>query len=158
MDKVKNCNHTVKKTAYALKTPHVVFLSFIFPSVFGRYIDKALISQWNSPIDIVWLRNLDLWPMTLTYKLDLDILPLDLHAKIQVCTSVRSVVRVVTDRQTHTHTQTYDVKTITPDMSETWGVTIPDWTIQTKGTRIIFYCWRIPTWVSLACRKEKHKN
>ena len=60
--------------------------------------------------------------MTLTYKLDLDILPLDLHANIQVRMSVRSVVRVVTDR--HTHTQTDHVKTITPNTSETWGVII----------------------------------
>ena len=50
--------------------------------------------------------------MTLIYKLDLDILPLDLHTKDQVCMFVRSVVRVFTDRQTHTHTD--DVKTITP--------------------------------------------
>ena len=40
--------------------------------------------------------------LTLTYKLDLDILPLDLHAIIQVCMSVRSTMRVVTDTQTHT--------------------------------------------------------
>ena len=40
--------------------------------------------------------------MSLTYKLDRDILPLDLHAEIQVCMSVRFVVRVVT----HRHTQT----------------------------------------------------
>ena len=49
----------------------------------------------------------------MTYKLDLDILPFDLHAKIQVRTSVRSAVRVVTDR--HTYGRTHDVKTITPD-------------------------------------------
>ncbi len=60
--------------------------------------------------------------MTLTYELDLDILPLDLHAKIQVCMSVRSAVRVVTDGQTDG--QTHDVKTITPDTSQTWGVTM----------------------------------
>ena len=47
--------------------------------------------------------------MTLTFELDLDILPLDLHAEIQVCTSVRSAVRA---RQTHT--QNDDAKTITP--------------------------------------------
>ena len=41
--------------------------------------------------------------MTLTFGLDLDILPLDLHAKIQVLMSVRSAVRVVTD--THTMSQ-----------------------------------------------------
>ena len=48
-------------------------------------------------------------PMTLTYKLDLDILPLYLHAEIQVHTSVRSAVRVVThtDRQTDTRCQNY---------------------------------------------------
>ncbi len=44
--------------------------------------------------------------MTLTFKLDLDIRPLDLHTEIQVCMSVRLAVRVVTDRQTHTHTDT----------------------------------------------------
>ena len=49
--------------------------------------------------------------MTLTFELDLDILPFDLHAKIQVCTSVRSAVSA---RQTHTHTLTDDAKTITP--------------------------------------------
>ncbi len=65
--------------------------------------------------------------MTLTYKLDLDILSLDLHAVIQVRVSVRSAVTVVTHRQTDTHTdtQTHDVKTITPITSETWGVKIP---------------------------------
>ena len=50
--------------------------------------------------------------MTLTFQLDLDILLLDLNTKNQVRMSVRSLVRVVTDRQTHT--QTDDVKTITP--------------------------------------------
>ncbi len=42
--------------------------------------------------------------MTLTYKLDLDIIPLDLHTKDQVYMFVRSAVRVFTD--TYTHTQT----------------------------------------------------
>ena len=60
--------------------------------------------------------------MPLTYKSDLDTLPFDLHAKIQVRTSVRLAVRVVTDTQTDT--QTDDVKTITPDTSQTWGVII----------------------------------
>ncbi len=52
--------------------------------------------------------------MTLTKELDLDILPLDLHAKSLVYASLRSDVRVVTD------TQTDDVKTITPYTSQTW--------------------------------------
>ncbi len=60
--------------------------------------------------------------MTLTYKLDLVTPPPDLHAKIQVRMSVRSAVRVVTDR--HTDRKTDDVKTITPDTSQTWGVKI----------------------------------
>ena len=50
--------------------------------------------------------------MTLTFELDLDILPLDLHAKIQVCMSVCLVRRVVT--HTHTDRQTHNVETITP--------------------------------------------
>ena len=49
---------------------------------------------------------------------DLDIHPLDLHAKIHVRMSVHSAGRVRrTHRQTHTHTD--DVKTITPITSET---------------------------------------
>ncbi len=61
-------------------------------------INKALRSQWNVPF---------FYLATLTYKLDLDILPLDLHAKIQIRTSVRSAgIARRTDRQTN------DVKTI----------------------------------------------
>ena len=51
--------------------------------------------------------------MTLTYKLDLDILPQYLHAKIPVCMSIRLGGRV---RQTLR--QTENVKTITPHVSE----------------------------------------
>ncbi len=41
-------------------------------------------------IHIFWARDLDLWPMTLTYELDLDIFLLDLPAKFKsVCLSVR---------------------------------------------------------------------
>ena len=41
----------------------------------------------------------------MTYDLDLDILPLGVHAKIQVCMSVHSAVRVRRkDGQTHTQT------------------------------------------------------
>ena len=42
--------------------------------------------------------------MTLIYELDLDILPLDLHAKIQVCMFLRSSGIV---RRTHTQTDTH---------------------------------------------------
>ncbi len=47
--------------------------------------------------------------MTLIFKLDLDILPPDLHTKIQGCMFVRWALRA---RQTHTHTD--NAKTITP--------------------------------------------
>ena len=57
--------------------------------------------------------------MTLTYKLDLDILPLYLHAEIQV-NSVCLFGRECGNRHTDTHTD--NVKTITPDTSQTWGV------------------------------------
>ena len=51
--------------------------------------------------------------MTLTFELDLDILPLDLYTKIQVRMFVRSSVRA---RHTHTHTHRHTdrAKTITP--------------------------------------------
>ncbi len=55
--------------------------------------------------------------MTLIYRLDLDILPLDMYAKIQVRMSVYSAGR-------ETDGQTDDAKIITPIMSEMWGVKI----------------------------------
>ena len=53
----------------------------------------------------------------LTYELDLDIHPLDLHAKIQVRMSFRLLRRT---RQMHRPSN--GVKTITPNMSQMWGV------------------------------------
>ncbi len=50
------------------------------------------------------------WPMALIIKLDLDIVPLNPHAKIQVCMLINSAVSM---RRTHRHT--HNVKTITPD-------------------------------------------
>ena len=47
----------------------------------------------------------DLKTLTLTYNLDLDFLSLGLHAKIQVCISVRLALRVVTDTHTDTRCQ-----------------------------------------------------
>ncbi len=47
-------------------------------------------------------------PVTLTYELDPDILPLDHYAKIQVCISVLSIVRVRrTDTQIERRCQNY---------------------------------------------------
>ena len=48
--------------------------------------------------------DLDLWPMTLTFELDLDIHPLDLHAQIQVCMSCLFGWDSKTDGQTDRHT------------------------------------------------------
>ncbi len=68
--------------------------------------------------------------MTLTFELDLDILPLDLHTEIQVCMSIRLAVRVRrTHRHTdrHTHTQTMSKLLHPTRHSVTWGVIrIPD--------------------------------
>ena len=61
------------------------------------------------------------------HELVLHILPLNPHAKIQVCMSVcspRRVRRTHTRRRTPTDVRYTDVKTITPDMSHTWGVKI----------------------------------
>ncbi len=52
-----------------------------------------------------WLSDLDLWPMTLTSDLDLDILTPDLHAEIQACMFVR-LARIVR----RTDTQTYGLR------------------------------------------------
>ncbi len=80
------------------------------------------------------------WPMTLTYKLDLDILPLDPNAKNQDCLFVRSSARVVTDTHTDTHRHTDDVKTITPITSETWGVKTDKWLVETNlVVYLLFY-------------------
>ncbi len=67
-------------------------------------------SQWIflTPVTLTF----DLWP----WPTNLYVIPLDLHAKIQVCMSVHSSVKVVTD----THTD--GVKIITPITSEMWGV------------------------------------
>ncbi len=139
-----------KKNAYALKTPHVVALSFIygveysnlwwpcylditafFNAIFLVFLPVVLLSFFFSKsqksmehtTEHFWPRDLDLWPMTLTYELDLDILPLDVHAKIQVCMSVRSAVRV-RRKDGHTHTQTHRQcqNYYTRHVSETWGV------------------------------------
>ena len=108
-------NYNVRKTTYSLKTPHVIFPSFIF----GRSI-MTMLSEFNGSSQC-WPHDLDLWPMTLTYKADLNILPLDLHAK-KSSPYVCPFGRESGNRHTHTdRRQTHDVKTITPDTSLLWG-------------------------------------
>ncbi len=50
--------------------------------------------------------DLDLWPMTLTFELIRDIIKVNASTKFRVCMSNGSAMRALTDRQTHTHTQT----------------------------------------------------
>ena len=56
-------------------------------------------------MEVSGLGDLDLWPMTLTLELDLDISSPDLHTKIQACMSVR-LARIVRRTDSHTHRQT----------------------------------------------------
>ena len=71
----------------------------------ARYFETLQSSWWQVigiPIrNVFWPGDFDLWPMTLTFKVDLDVLPLDLHAKTQVCLYVSPAVRM---RQTDRHT------------------------------------------------------
>ncbi len=57
--------------------------------------------------------DLDLWPMTLAFKLDLDMNQVDLHVKFLVHTSNSSAVRVLNYRHTHRHTGRTDSITST---------------------------------------------
>ncbi len=98
----------------------VIFLScFIGISIDEVIDDLQEQFHWNADINVFWPHDLDIWPMTLTFDLwpwPANILPLDLHAKIEVRMSVHwhSAVRVVTHKHTQTDTRTDDVKMITP--------------------------------------------
>ncbi len=99
-----------KKRIRFENTPHPTlqpYHSYMVSNVF------SFIYYWQPWKNLFWPRDLDLWPMTLTFEFNLDILPLDLHAKIQVCMSVRFAMRVVTDGQTHTQCQNYYIWHIT---------------------------------------------
>ena len=61
--------------------------------------------------DIFSSGELDLWPMTLTFQIDLDMIQVDLHIKFLVHTSNSSVVRLPNYRQTDTHTDRYNIVT-----------------------------------------------
>ena len=106
--------------AYALKTPHVVFLPIAFLSVFfGRLSEINWMSQYTF---------LTSWPWHLTY--DLQTWPRYPPTWLPCQNSSLYVFRKVsigcyseTDRHTHTH----DVKTITSITSETWGVISHCW-------------------------------
>ena len=97
---------------FDLKKPHMLWkhpTSYSYHSYSFFLVHRQdLRSQQNITENIFSPHDLDLWPMTLTFKLDLVILPFDLHAKIQVCMSVR-LARIVrrTDRRTDTRCQNH---------------------------------------------------
>ncbi len=76
--------------------------SFASPPIKSSMIPRY--EELNPQKNFFWPGDLNLWPMTLTFKLDVDILPLDLH--------VGPFRRESGNR--HTHPQTHNVKTITP--------------------------------------------
>ncbi len=89
-------------------SPHHKFQ--IGKPVAERQVSSVSVTSWrffcitmmkSHKKNIFWPSDLDLWPMTLTFELDLDILPLDLHIKIQGCGFDRSALRA---RYTHRQT------------------------------------------------------
>ena len=86
----------LNEAADALKTPHIVFL----PVVLLRPVDRQG-SQKSMDSPNEHFRSHD---QPLTYELVLDILPLDIHAKIKVrCLSVPPESETDGDTDTHTH-------------------------------------------------------
>ncbi len=61
-------------------------------------------SGQNSKITFFNLDEVDLWPMTLTFKLLRDVIKVNPCTKFCDCTSIRSAVRVPTHWHRHTHT------------------------------------------------------
>ncbi len=88
-----------EKNAYALKTPHFVYVELYssVASLAAASMTSSFIGYWQSK-NVFWPCDLDIWHLTLTFELNLDILPLDLHVEIQVRLYVCLAVRVVTHR------------------------------------------------------------
>ncbi len=101
-------------TAYTLK-PHIVFLPVIFLSCFFGRSTVQYLSQWNIQTNIFWPRDLDLWPVT-HYEIYLDVLPPDLHAKIQFRLFAQ-------ERHRCTHRHTMSKKTIALSANAGWKET-----------------------------------
>ena len=106
-----------------------------------------------------------LWPLTLTFNLDVDILPLDLHAEFQVRRSVRLSWRLVTD--TLTHLLTHDVKTITPIADagckykfiiHTWNVLLKPWDSCIQNSVDHLHCHLTQNTLVLAIPAQKTKQ
>ena len=143
-----------------MKTPHVVALPFIYGVECIQF--HTLLATLKN---VFWPNDLDLWPMTLTFELDQDILPLDLHTEIQVCMSFRLAVRVVThrhtDRQTHRRCQNYYTQHVTdvgPNTSQTWGVIINIIPIPKSSDLSLGTNYRGISLSSLVSKFKQHQN
>ena len=68
------------------------------------YMAILILCHLNQYCNIFWPCDLDLWPMTLLIKLDLDILYIHLPAKIHVSMLNGLAPRALNDRQTDTQT------------------------------------------------------
>ncbi len=100
----EHCDCMLNETTYPLKTTHVVSFgcTVLFLSCFlGISMMKLSVISKSYYIKKLNKTFFTSWPWPMTYELDLDILPPDLHAKNQVCMSVCLAVRAT---QTHTHT------------------------------------------------------
>ncbi len=86
-------------------TPCRIPASSITEFSFDRSIDIRPQKTMDSSNEHFWLHDLDPWPMTLTYQLDLDIRQLGTHAKFKfVCLSVQpGEWDGRTDTQTYRH-------------------------------------------------------
>ena len=97
----------VQKISHTLWKHHTLYSCQLYSWVSSLACPLTRLSEVNGTCQwtLFDLMTLTFWPMPLTYGLDLDILPLDLNAKIQVC---MSVCLAGTDRQTdrHIHTDT----------------------------------------------------
>ena len=69
---------------------------------------------WCSTVRIIYQSDLDLHPMTLVLKFDLEIVKTPLHTKSEVPMSRHSKVIACTDAHTDRHTDS--MKTLPPDI------------------------------------------
>ena len=100
------CNNTwEKKKRIRFENTPCRFCTVVFSGFFlGISINEG-INKLQKPFywNVFWPRDLDLWPMPLTYIVDLDIRSLYLHAKNQDCLFVRAPAIVVTRTHTDRH-------------------------------------------------------
>ncbi len=110
--KITNCSHIKTELMkphnlwkHPTSYPYQSIPKFLLWQVHRQVSQKSM----ESPNEHIFsLRDLDRWPMILTYKLDLGIRPLDFHAKIQVPMAVHLAgIARRTDRHTGRRCQNY---------------------------------------------------